>query len=758
MTTKASAVSLLRAASYRISSAAPNDLPRLVAHLATSLVSCKQLLSSPEASNKDSDAAVVLHRFNTQISSLLQDRTVQGRWAAIVLVKAVIEAGGWETLRKSNAWVRPLLAILKKPDPPTTRCLCILALTRIFTLTRDYPTLVREITTPALPTFVSTCLSNLAARPYSQHELRTTLESFAQLLPHHPTIFRTHQTAISQLIVSTIESSTSRDITQLACRISVLLHQCEPKGGAAQKWETSLAATVRLAHSAADKALIAVQEDWQSVAGNNINKHALLPTYNNAQESKAPSDRPVQQFVSAGAESLKQNLHLLTTYFSLATNSHVTASLGSIADLLTRLFAVTISHSASRTSVKFLPGTDREQRDALACLLPDIHVAALELLSTLLDRYGHQLTPALHSFFDQLLWIFHAESSNVAVRTAVYAVMHKLLQLIGPTMTKQSTASMRRFIVACCDDLMPAQEEKPTQANPDAAKPAQGAMNADSFLRQSKASSVLQTQFAGLHKAAHDLLPIFLSNLPSKHVPVAIRSQIDRAAVVSRHKDAMVASTLNHPLSDGVSAKTNSLLPLLAREFPQEPQVETLLRPRMPVIETGRRSTGQVNGGAEDEDEHESDIDVDEVLDDAEENENDDDDDDDVLQSEEQTGTAEANKAMEEPTHNGRDLVNQALHAYNAREPTNAAEKEVVIGTAEKSTEVLGKRARSPGPSSAGKRQRSTSVALDQPQANLMVATSTAPSATAEAGAEESDDEEFEIPQLVMGSDSEDEE
>lgn len=762
MAPQTSGVSALRAISFRISSATKAELPHIVAYVSQSLISCKDVLSTPESpAQKDSDAAIVLNRFNTQISTLLQDRTAEGRWAAVVLVKAAIESGGWETLRKSNAWVRGLLAILKKPDPPITRCLTIIALTRIFMLTWEYPTLIREITTPALPTFVSTCLSNLSTRAYSQDELRTTLESFAQLLPRHPTIFRTVQDAIGKLLQSVFEgpkSSLPADIKDLACRVSVLLHQCEPKGGAGEKWERSLVATVKATHAMADKTFISVEEDWQSVAGNNVNKHPLGSAYRSSQESKVASDRPVQQFVISGSDAILSNLRVLAGYFSIATPANVVVSVGQVTDLLTRLLAVTISQTTSKTSVKFNKDSSREERDALAQVLPEIHLAALEVLSTILARYGSHLVATHQTFIDQLIWIFHASTSSHSVKTAVYILMRTLLDLSGPALPRQTVASLRRLITTCCTDLLPptdssADQPTTTTDTTNGKKAPQGTMNADTFLKPTSKSSTApalpeQTQHPALYAAANALLPTLLARLPATHIPVAVRSLLDRTAVLTRNKDALVASTLHPPRTEHGAKASNSLLPLLAREYPSEPAVEAILRPRMPVLETGRRV-----GGASD------------VVEDDEEEE------DDVLEEEEKEDemevdisvptTTTAATTAEEEQGKGQRILDAALSNY-----ANDAAASSVGKKRTRSPSVSASDAAAAGQEGEKRRRGSPAVAayVDEHVSGSVqlgddsVATM---SAAAAPTAEESDDDDdaFEIPQLVMGADdSEDEE
>lgn len=746
MAPQATSVSLLRAASFRISNASKAELPQVAALTAQSLLSCRDIFTQPDLANqKDSDAALALHRFNTQITSLLGDRHVEGRWAAVVLIKATIEAGGWETLKKSIAWVRGLLILLKKPDPPLLRCLTIVTLTRIFMLTWEFPTLIREITTPSLPTFVSTCLNNLVSRHPTPQEIKATLECFAQLLPRHPTIFRQHQDAVAKLLTAVFENKASGDhIIDLASRISVLLHQCEPKNGASEKWEATLVATLHSAHVMADRTFMSVEEDWQSVTGTNfVNKNILSELYSKAQQASSSADGPVGQFITPGYQGLMNHLRLLTAYFASATSASVVASVGAVADLLTRLMSNTISTSTARSTIRFKRDATREERDALTEVLPQIHVACLEVLSVILDRYAKALTPSLQPFLDQIMWIFHASSRNVEVRTATYVVGKKIFDISGQTLNKENISALKKYITACCEDVLPTSVEKDPQ-NSNGNKQ-QSTMNADTFLKQGSAKPSARTELVGLKSAAWDLLPTLLGQIPAKQCSIALRATMDRTAVLARHKDAVMASTLNHTSTAKAARKGNSLLPLLAREYSTDPAVEAVLRPRMPILQTGRKATdteNEVEAMYEDEDSA-SDDEEDQAR--AE----------DLLTIPESVSNgatssldASSNKDV---AHKEQELVNWALSEYVqeglGRQTTDEASGKSTKGS---SNEAIGAAIEAAHEANRSKRQRE-----DEPET---VADKRQKSIEPQATAEDSDDEEFVVPEIVMGdSDDEDE-
>lgn len=106
---------ILRAVTHRLTTTPVDQLPSITAFLAASLSDCSELLSAPQAQKPgkgDSDHAVQIHKLKTRLASLLQDRTVEGRWTAVVLVKATVEAGQWEILRGYEPIVRGLVGIL----------------------------------------------------------------------------------------------------------------------------------------------------------------------------------------------------------------------------------------------------------------------------------------------------------------------------------------------------------------------------------------------------------------------------------------------------------------------------------------------------------------------------------------------------------------------------------------------------------------------------------------------------------------------
>ncbi len=107
----------LRVLCRRLATASPASLPALCPVLVNHILRCSEPLSTSAdqrgSKSSTSEAAVLVHKLKTHITTLLQGKTASGRFAGAVLAKAVVDAGGWECLRTSETWVRGLLSLLQ---------------------------------------------------------------------------------------------------------------------------------------------------------------------------------------------------------------------------------------------------------------------------------------------------------------------------------------------------------------------------------------------------------------------------------------------------------------------------------------------------------------------------------------------------------------------------------------------------------------------------------------------------------------------
>jgi len=609
-----SALVALRGISYRLSLATPAQLPRVAAHLADTLRSCHEILSQPPSSKQDAgEGGVVVHRLATQIATLLQGRAAEERLAAVILIKAMIEAGGWEVLSRSKHWVTGLISNLRKPDPSSSKSLAIITITRIFMLTWDYPTLVREITTPSLSGFVSTCVNSLQSGQCSSNEQQCILESFAQLVPRHPTVFRNHAVDVRRIAegyftpldvdqaMKSSKSSYPASIKNAASRLLALLHQCEPKQGSSASWERSLEDTVKVAQTILDHVFVGIEEDWVPTA-------EIANDKQNIQKACSRMDSAERTLsVYRSAEAFLDILDRLTAFQSAPTSASVNVALGPFVDLAIRAFATTVSLGTENGSARFHQDVSKEERDALTAVLPRIHVRVMLVLVGVVDRYEYTLHPIVQSLIDQISWVFSAESGDIALRTATYTLVRELLIFNGSSLGKDAIEYLSPIIKSCCNDLLRGSRGGKANAGNETTnkngKHGQTQTNADSYLMQPGKVMDQVYVFEGLYETAYQLLPVLLSRLTADQVPDARRVQMDRTAILIRHKDALVASVLNGATKRGSGQINSSILPFLAREYPGDERVEALLRPRMPRVQQRPQAGLSDNDGPSHEDE-----------------------------------------------------------------------------------------------------------------------------------------------------------
>ena len=106
----------LRVLCRRLVSTPAEELPRLCPVLVGLVLRCGGPLSAvPGAGAKDkaSEAPMLVHKLRTHITTLLNGRAASGRFVAVCLIKAVIDVGGWESLRLSDSWIRGLISVMQ---------------------------------------------------------------------------------------------------------------------------------------------------------------------------------------------------------------------------------------------------------------------------------------------------------------------------------------------------------------------------------------------------------------------------------------------------------------------------------------------------------------------------------------------------------------------------------------------------------------------------------------------------------------------
>ncbi|KAL1843404.1 hypothetical protein VTJ49DRAFT_1754 [Mycothermus thermophilus] len=625
----------LRVLCRRLASTPVDDLPRLCPVLVSHVLRCGGPLSAPldsKPKDKSSDTTVLVHKLRTHITTLLTGKSPAGRFVAVFLVKAVIDVGGWETLRASAPWLRGLIGVLNKPDPLASKELCIITLTKLYMLLQNYPTLVREMATPTLPDYVSACLQ-LIKPPASGKTLKvpttfvdTVACSLSRLVVLYPTTLRpfasTMRGALRAYIAPTCSdpSLVPRCLRESSRRLFTLLSYTAPKNGSSEEWAKAIRSTILDVHATVDQIFRGVVESWESTTGYRSQAPHAGPDPTGGGESA--EELPVWVGVQAGAERAIGLLEFLCEYLNSPTKAAVALPLGELLDLASRITLITPPSPGSEDSVPTNPAIGRDEKAELWSVLPDLHTAVLRLHHALLRRLGPNALPLATDMLDQMVRVYAASGQNTpSLRAAASGLIKDLLLLCGPTLPKLTVDSLAPLIQSTCHDvLLPTGHLSPEPAQPTAngTAPTQqqkkstssSTTNADAYLPGSTSSSTTTALSSVITEEAATLLPLFLSHLPQNHLSPDLRSLLDRTAILASHRTAMLASCL-HPYRDGRGRCRPSVLPFLVKAFPRDQEVEVLRSNLLKVGGTGGSTGGMMmmmtevveSGDAREEDE-----------------------------------------------------------------------------------------------------------------------------------------------------------
>jgi pre-rRNA-processing protein RIX1 len=478
--------------------------------------------------------------------------------------------------------------------------LCILTLTTIYLLSHQYQTLIREITTPTLPTFVSSCLGLVLSKSSgrvldnSLSFMEPILDAFSILILRHPTIFRPFASQIRLItrpyLAPTIcdECFVPSSLSKSARRTTALIHQIAGKSSSGDEWGNSVRQLVKEIHGTTDKVYRSVIEDWESICG-----YTSQPVDMNRElhgGGSSDDNLPEWNGIDAGLGRLVGLLRQLEEFFRHQTASFVIIPLGPILDLLARLMSVTPPKNSAMDSgyeeARLRPTIERDERDKLWAGLPSVYIATMQVYAVLADRLESQFVSVAQSCLDQVIWTFPSGQQDDIFRAILYRLVAKLLRFCGLDLPKKVVDNITPIIRACCKEFPHLEGDASTPAlSMEGARQGSNGVppKADSFLQLGTNAYVNPTPINDVLKSATKLLPLFLSHLPQQHLEAYLRAEIDRTAIICHQKEAMIASVLSPYIrKDGRSLP--SILPHLCRQFPSDVAVEALLRPRFPVV------------------------------------------------------------------------------------------------------------------------------------------------------------------------------
>jgi pre-rRNA-processing protein RIX1 len=480
--------------------------------------------------------------------------------------------------------------------------LAVVTLTRIYMLIHPYQTLVREIATPTIPTFITASIALIKPSPSGDSlktpfsVVETICDAFSTLIPIYPTTFRPFSSQLKSAARPYLAPTYADEyvvpsgLKRAARKLVISLHHVAAKAGGSDEWAKLVAGLLKDLHLTADQILRAVEESWEGSGGFIRSKVSLGGVPNGGGVSA--EELPAWSGLNAGADRLIGLFEYLSDCLRYPTKSPVTIPTSALVDAASRVCLIARLSRKTQSwdqALQTNAAIGREEREELWSLMPEIHVAALHLLQVLIQRLQQNTVPLVPELLDHLGRVFKSSISLPVVRMTSYAVLRDILTLAGPTLSKPSVDMFDPLLGACCRDLQqdaghlkPA--EKATTASTDSKKISIAA-NADLFLKP-QTSTIVETMTIGAdHKAvAAGLLALIPSRLPQRHLKPSLRGLVDQTAILTSNREAMVASVLN-PFKDQRGRVYPSILPHLSQMFPEDQGLE--------ILRTNLRANGQ---------------------------------------------------------------------------------------------------------------------------------------------------------------------
>lgn len=469
-----------------------------------------------------------------------------------------------------------------------------MALTRIYVLLQPYQTLVREIATPTIPGFATACLQlikpsgggQVTCTPLSLVE--TVCDALSTLIPLYPTTFRPSsnptQTAVQFFLAPTDSDSfeVPASLSQAARRLTATQHFVAAKSGGSDEWAKLVDGIFRDLHATADQILRAVDESWEPTGG--IGRAPVELGQEPSGGGSKSDQLPSWSGIEAGSQRLAGLFDYLSACLRHSTKSPVAIPLTKLSDAVTRVCLIARLSPKSQTwdqALQTKAAVGREEKEELWSVIPDIHIAALHLIQTMFQRLGEDMLPYASESLDHLTRVFNSGINIPSVRAASYATLNDILSVAGPTLSKSMVDMLQSVIGATCRDLQEdagyLKSSKKALGSTADTKKTSIATNADLFLQKPQSSVEAQpTPLEPRHKAAAcALLTTLFTNLPQRHLKPSHRGLLDQTAILTRNRDAMLASVLN-PFTDSRGRRYPSILPHLTQQYPQDQGLEIL--------------------------------------------------------------------------------------------------------------------------------------------------------------------------------------
>ena len=606
------------------------ELPQRIINITDSLLLCRTLLVNPKVAslnNKWSAEAVTLNkRFQKLLSSFVHSASVDEQWTASYLLKYIVDFDNIEEVQNLGDWAKGLLTLFSRPSTLyNIKIVSLATLTRIFTFGKEKSRLMRDITTYLLPKLITTCINilerphvSLSAKisyPQSLPLLESILHCFSKLIPWHPTLFQSSKIQLQKILIRIIapvshiskaradekdewKMQATANTSSTAMRVYVQLHYLVPKNEIVKEWIATENNIIKAIHTSIKYLKTKKSEEILSVTMN-VSKSLAMEARPGLDELGFPSTVSTHE----AENQLLALIDLLRHFLATANVSQVEIHLAPIIGAMQRVVHC-IGPSGYIVDEQKRPPTD--ETPIFLSNWVSLYDHVLKLASIILSRFGLAAMSVAGEVMDIMTVAFERGSMIESLRHMFYRLLEQLVQLVGPTMTKPQISILHGIITSCCRDVV----NSTGQSQQSSTRKTAGYDHSGTLLSgrekldngsitaapHSLEGYTTQTQ-DHTRKSAFSLLEALLSKLSPDLIPSSMRSLMERTAILSESKGAMLAGILNRP-----SVKSNggkvvaSPLPFLARLYPDCLETEGLLRPRVPILVAAVNGKAVIDG------------------------------------------------------------------------------------------------------------------------------------------------------------------
>lgn len=567
--------------------------------------------------------------------NLSKSHIAYNKWCGINLIKVL--SNNYNILANEGVnFMSQLIKILENYNQsidPKILSSTVECLNNLCNQIRGKPTLTREVLTPKLPTIITLYMEKIVYQP------SLILRSLNSLIRKHPTTFRPYGNKLRNRLIEFLSSESytafPRELKQIICEtlaILPIIEKTEPDA----KWQGDIVDIVKELSQ-----VLLIYDEFLSLNDDSD----LMELF-----KKIPRTRESEDLeLSFKFASLEIDINKPDTIFQISDRVELLLSIMKAYLLSETQFSVRvpvglvliINEIICSISTKFVPFRKDIRDEKVKKLIKSTTLLnqfnSINLLSELPIKYQGSLVPHLNNIlaFLEILIPFSNKKIDYQEVLSNEIFMCRLLECTGNFVSLVSSLSDASLLIRFIDVALCLVEERALNSSPvsDGKKQNQQANNKKKNKKKNKESVPLSDLLSHQHlfnetipsstlKATRRFLNIVISrvNLPPTQHYRAFRYMIIEATVAkSYNKDQNISQELKRLLINSVlypGFEKNSMLPIITSLLGDDPLLSVFNNPRFPPLPTYIKKSGLV---IEDDEEEESE-DEDEEM---EENEND---------------------------------------------------------------------------------------------------------------------------------------